>query len=204
VHLYACEGTRRNCEDIANEPYSWRAEVLNKMSQAQKATIVTDTKSGEIVACNSAWNKLCGYSPEEAFSHTPIILQGKLTSQTKARQYAMDVLSSKTYAKDHGFAGRQAITRTKLVNYTKSGRPFVHCLQSKRVMDEDSGKEYFITESHEETDENINQVMLQGMEQPVEHPLRDGFLFVSLVSTFLAPSMTLVIRAALNEVIVEG
>ena len=54
----------------------------------------------------------------------------------------------------------------KLINYSRSGRPFVHCLKSRRIADEDTGVEYYMTESHEETDEKIIRAMFRGEDVP--------------------------------------
>jgi len=133
--------------------------------------IVTETEvDGRIIAVNAAWSALCGFAPEDALGKTPRILQGEMTSKTKARHFAREVHT----------AGQSCI-RAKLVNYTKSGRPFVHCLQTRRVMDDRSGREYFVTESHEETDPIISNAML-GIEASasVSRHVRDaGFATVA-------------------------
>jgi len=150
-----------NGVDVASEPHTWRADFVGKMASSSKAIIVTETApSGKIIACNAAWNALCEFPPEEALDKNPRLLQGKLTSKRKARQYAREVHACSILSEDDGFAARQAIAHVKLVNYTKSGRPFVHCLRSRRLMDESTGKDYFVTESSEEKDPAICRAML--------------------------------------------
>ena len=54
-------------KDIASMPHSWRTQMLSTMAASKSAVILTETEQsncpGAIVACNAAWNKLCGYSP---------------------------------------------------------------------------------------------------------------------------------------------
>jgi len=143
--------------------------MMTTMARSPKAIILTETAApGKIVAVNAAWNALCGYPPDEALGKTPSILQGPATSLRKAKQYARDVLapSRPVYGDNEGFAARNhSASTTKLVNYTKSGEAFVHCLRTTRVMDEDTGAEYFLTESHEETDPTVSRAMLCGLSQ---------------------------------------
>ena len=150
-------------KDLASMPFSWRHKVLSEMADAQQPCILTEVKApGNIIAVNAEWSKLCGYSPEDALGKPTTILQGRLTSTHKARQFAHSCMNTTLYGTDTGFASRRACVTTKLVNYTKHGRPFIHCLKAKRVMDEDTGVEYYMTESHEETDEKICRAMLRG------------------------------------------
>lgn len=152
--------------DVASMADSWRADTLGKMARSKHPIILTECASpGNIVACNQAWNKLCGFSPEEALGQPTTILQGKLTSRQKARQFAAQVQANKIYSGENGFASSQAVSSVKLVNYNKGGRAFVHCLKAWRVMDEDTGTEYYMTESHEECDSAINRAMLMGDEE---------------------------------------
>jgi len=60
-------------------------------------------------------------------------------------------MGSFTIVDNNGIAARQAITKTTLVNYTKAGRAFVHQLSARRIQDEDTGREYYMTESREVT-----------------------------------------------------
>eukprot|EP00322_Chrysochromulina_rotalis_P020893 CAMPEP_0115836828 /NCGR_PEP_ID=MMETSP0287-20121206/4909_1 /TAXON_ID=412157 /ORGANISM="Chrysochromulina rotalis, Strain UIO044" /LENGTH=177 /DNA_ID=CAMNT_0003290325 /DNA_START=118 /DNA_END=651 /DNA_ORIENTATION=+ len=170
------------------------------MARNINAVIVTETKApGRILACNAAWTQLCGYAPEEALGKTPSMLQGKETSKRKARAYTRQCLQNKFMCEENGFASRQGRARVKIINYTRDGRPFVHCLQTSRVMDEDTGEEYFVTESHEETDDAIYCAMIKGQEAPCQHPIRDGALYLFLVSLCLAPSVLPVIQVLLSD-----
>lgn len=182
--------------DIASRP--WRYEICSKLGLSAKAAIVSESSEpGRIVACNAAWNSLCGFTPDEALGETPKILQGKGTSVTKAKRYAAEVLSKPYLRDDAGFASRQDTTRAKLVNYTKTGRPFVHCLTTRRVKDEDTGEEYFVTESHEEKEQAICRAMLVGEEQPSGSKVRDtdGAIFVLGVSVLVYLAVRPVLQA---------
>ena len=92
--------------------------------------------------------------------------QGRLTSTHKARRFTHQCIATRIYGNDNGFASRQATASVKLINYSRSGRPFVHCLKSRRIADEDTGVEYYMTESHEETDEKIIRAMFRGEDVP--------------------------------------
>ena len=181
--------------DIASRP--WRHSLCAEMGVSSRAVIVSETCSpGKIIACNEAWAQLCGFTPDEAIGSTPKILQGKETSLKKARQYATEVLSNAFFSEGHGFASRQAAARAKLVNYTKHGRPFVHCLRTWRVRDEDTGEEYFVTESHEEDDEAIEQAMLHHKAPAVTgHEVRDSAIYLVGVAALLLPAVWPVVEA---------
>uniref|UniRef100_A0A7S0L8W0 PAS domain-containing protein n=1 Tax=Coccolithus braarudii TaxID=221442 RepID=A0A7S0L8W0_9EUKA len=144
---------------------TWRSELCAKMALSSEAVIVSEACApGKIVACNAVWSELCGYEADEAFCHTPKILQGKGTSVVKASQFADAVRSNNTYthSEELGFATRQAVNFVKLLNYTKSGRPFVHCLKTWRTQDEDTGAEYFVTESYEEQGTAVSRAVLRA------------------------------------------
>jgi hypothetical protein len=94
-----------------------------------------------IVACSQSWSKLCGYSPEDAVDASPGLLQGELTDLKEAASFVSRI-------KEKGCA------ETKLVNYTKLGRPFIHCLSTTTVTD-DTGAPYFVTVSYEEAPQNL-------------------------------------------------
>jgi len=189
--------------DIASMPNSWRESMLESMANAAAPMIVTESCApGRIVACNNRWNTLCGYAPEEALGKPPSILQGPRTSRTKAREFSQRVHEEKSYYFDHGFASRQAATSVKLVNYTKSGRPFVHCLRARRVMDEDTGVDYFVTTSYEETDEAITHAMLKAdvyaasstptpttATAATDHELRDALIFLGGLLVLFIPAL---------------
>ena len=170
------------------------------MAVNNNAVIITETKApGRIIACNAAWTQLCGYAPEDALGKTPRMLQGKDTSVCKARSFTRQCHQNKIRSEENVFAAWQGRARTKLVNYTKNGRAFVHCLQTRRVMDEDTGEEFFMTESHEETDNGIYAAMIKGQEAPSRFPIRDGALYVLLVSACLAPSVLPVVQVCLSD-----
>mmetsp|Transcript_45796 Transcript_45796/g.97874 ORF Transcript_45796/g.97874 Transcript_45796/m.97874 type:complete len:364 (+) Transcript_45796:146-1237(+) len=101
--------------------------------------IVTQTSDGEdlIVATNSSWRHLCGFGAEEALGCSPKILQGTKTDLMAATQFRNELLAK----------GTASIT---LINYTKSGREFVHELHSRTIVDDATGYTYNITESLEQ------------------------------------------------------
>jgi len=164
------------------------------MASSPKAIIVTELDSNKIVACNQKWNRLCGYPPEEALGKKPSILQGEGTSKSKASDFAAQIYATGT-------------ATVKLVNYTKLGRAFVHCLRTRRVTDVDTGTAYYVTESHEETDMAIQRAMLKDEEMvdedeaESESPVRDGAIFLALVSAIVAPLVLPVMQAAVADVI---
>ena len=49
------------------------------------------------------------------------------------------------------------------------------------------------------TDESIIAAMLQGQEPPIVHPIRDGAIYLALISVVLAPTVVPVMQAALIE-----
>lgn len=197
--------------DLAAQGASWRSSLCASMAKERKAVIVTEVDDGyKIVACNAAWNDLCGFSPEDALGKSPKILQGARTDSAKAKAYTCSVLDSTLHGDNAGFAAWQSACTTKLVNYTRKGRAFVHCLRTTRVRDEDTGQEYFYTESHEETDETIAQAMLRrvGIVKTGELStvqVRDAFIFLAGLAAFLAPALypTLRIMSAAASQAVE-
>ena len=141
---------------------------------------------------------------EEALGKTPSILQGELTSKRKARIYAQQVLANRTLSEDNGFAARQATSTVKLVNYAKDGRPFVHHLSTRRVMDEDTGVEYFVTESHEDTNGAIRRAMLKCDSPPpcpAQYPLLQSMAVVGVLALALAPGVLPVLGALRAEIV---
>jgi len=129
-----------------------KSNLPERLQKCVGAAIVTESSGPfEIIACNSAWSQLCGYQPEEALGKGPgSLLQGPQTNLKKAS----------TFSKELAIAGEASST---LVNYTKLGRPFVHCLHTTTVVDEVTGKRYFLTESKEEQRASIRNALLKPM-----------------------------------------
>lgn len=92
-----------------------------------------------IVACSKHWSDLCGFRAAEAIGLTPKILQGECTEPAVARDFR-----DRIYAASTG-----GPVRAEILNYTKQGRTFHHCLETTRVRDASDGVDYFCTESFE-------------------------------------------------------
>lgn len=117
----------------ANDMDLTKSNLPERLHKCAGPAIVTESSGPyEIVACNSAWSHLCGYQPEEALGKEPSMLQGPQTNLKKAS----------TFAKAVAAAGHGTST---LVNYTKYGRAFVHCLHTTTVVDEVTGKRCALT-----------------------------------------------------------
>ncbi|EOD32713.1 hypothetical protein EMIHUDRAFT_364329 [Emiliania huxleyi CCMP1516] len=97
------------------------------------ASIVLD-QGERIVAVNSAWTRLCGFSANEALGSSPKLLQGPKTDTREARAFAE--------------ACRLGSASTTLTNYRKDGSPFTHRIRSRRVLDA-SGRVYYLSEGRE-------------------------------------------------------
>lgn len=124
------------------------SNLPERLQKCPGPVIVTQASEPfEIVACNSAWSKLCGFQPEDALGKDPSILQGPQTNHKKAKHFAAELL-------------REGHAASTLVNYTKFGRPFVHRLNASAIVDSVSGKKYFVTESREERRASIRNVLL--------------------------------------------
>tara|TARA_Y100000748_G_scaffold297719_1_gene292071 strand:+ start:60 stop:455 length:396 start_codon:yes stop_codon:yes gene_type:complete len=74
--------------------------------------LITDVNE-RIVGVNSTWVHMCKFSHEEAFGHTPKILQGPLTNVETARNFSSTLRGGKA-----GFAS--------LINYKKDGSLFLN------------------------------------------------------------------------------
>ncbi|KAH8050858.1 ubiquitin-protein transferase [Aureococcus anophagefferens] len=84
------------------------------------------------------WRRdLCGFRAAEAIGLTPKILQGECTEPAVA-----------DFATVSTPLPRRAV-RAEILNYTKQGRTFHHCLETTRVRDASDGVDYFCTESFE-------------------------------------------------------
>ena len=79
---------------------------------------VLSKPNGEILHVNEAWTNLCGFSQSEACGQTFAILQGPSTDWIRAKAFVQHL---------HAFNSAEC----QLVNYTKDGTPFVHCISSR-------------------------------------------------------------------------
>lgn len=102
----------------------------------------------DIIAVNSNWSWLCGYSAQEALGKTPALLHGPGTDKIKARSFTSTLESG---------AGMANMT---LINYSKGGTPFVHRIHSEKVKDE-NGETFFVTESAEEDDPSVMKAVFR-------------------------------------------
>ena len=82
------------------------SHLPERLQKCPGPVIVTQASEPfEIVACNSAWSKLCGFQPEDALGKDPSILQGPQTNHKKAKHFAAELL-------------REGHAASTLVNYT--------------------------------------------------------------------------------------
>lgn len=124
-------------------------EITEAFLTCKRAAIVNEVAYPHaIVACNSAWNKLCGWSAEEALGASPKILQGECTNCHKATEFSRR-------------ASTNDCASVTLVNYTKHGKPFVHRIHTSRVKDL-AGTEYFFTQSEKVENRALIRAMLKG------------------------------------------
>jgi len=117
------------------------------MLEKDGAAVVLDSDE-RIVAINEKWQSLCGYSPSEALSKSPKILQGALTNTDKAASFAEQLRAT-------------GEAKTTLANYTKEGEPFVHRLHATKFTDNRTGEVFYITEGVEVTDKAVRSSILK-------------------------------------------
>jgi PAS domain-containing protein len=97
-----------------------------------------------IVACSERWSQLCGYTSEEAIGYSSkSLLAGKGTNEADAAAFSDAIFEQQNDA---------CLSATaKLLNYTKFDRPFWHTVETTKIRDDDTGLEYYMTESLENT-----------------------------------------------------
>ena len=114
------------------------ASLTDRLVQTERPAILVQTDAPwRIVACNRAWERLCGFTAAEACGQPPSIIHGAQTDKSKAEQHRVDCVT------------RGAASMT-ILNYTKGGRPFQHSVRSEVVVD-DLGSRYFLTQSSVQT-----------------------------------------------------
>jgi len=132
-----------------------RSPILERIGfagRAHRAVVVCKAEPPfSIVAVNTEWSSLCGYSAAEALGCTTKLLQGSLTNYEKASKLAADLQ-----------ANGQA--RTTLINYTKSGCAFVHKLACDLVVTKD-GSSYYLTESEEVKDASVVAAIFENQRE---------------------------------------
>jgi hypothetical protein len=87
---------------------------------------------------NAAWTNLCGYSLDEAQGKSFSILQGKETNGKEAKKFVQNLHKDK-------------FAETTLINYTKSGEAFPHCIAAQRLTNSRNGSDegFYLTQSRE-------------------------------------------------------
>ena len=95
-------------------------------------------------------SQLCGFTADEAIGETFSILQGKGTDTECAAAFARRMKHERS-------------AETTLTNYTKSGRPFRHCISARLVQDQRNGTSFYVTESHEDQCETPQFAPLEDM-----------------------------------------
>jgi PAS domain S-box-containing protein len=96
-------------QDGENHPLGM---VLERWAAHTDLSIVIANAGGFIVWVNAAFTRMCGYNSDELLGRRPgHILSGEL-SETRPREVLSHAIQ------------RQVPVRTRLVNYTKSGKPY--------------------------------------------------------------------------------
>lgn len=148
-------------EEIIAENYAHSIPIsMNQLSPSKldddaRAIVVTDTKNPyRIVAVNTAWENLCGYTREECKGHSVgRLLQGPGTDTDNAMMLLSKLL-----------AGEEA--DAILTNYTKNGRKFQNKIKVGPVKDDMGKTVNFVGVLQEvKTDENLSNVNVGGRMQ---------------------------------------
>ena len=102
--------------------------VQAAISKSTMCVIVTENAPPfRIVATNAAWCNQCGFTEEEAIGRLPReLLQGHLTDKHLVKQFSLDLVAK----------GRATM---RVLNYTKSGRPFPHYVTAEALQDPHTG-----------------------------------------------------------------
>ena len=141
-HHGAIPMTVRHIESMIDGLERAQTDFLRELvgRASERCVVVCETEPpNHIVACSKHWSDLCGFPAAEAIGLTPKILQGACTDQDVARDFR-----DRIYAENAG-----APVHAEILNYTKQGRTFHHCLETTRVTDASDGVHYFCTESFE-------------------------------------------------------
>ena len=139
-----CDGDAKgDSDDLLRTSQDQLIEELLVDSESRCAVLLSATKPDQtIVAATKAWCELCGYEPEEVIGQSLKLLQGDLTDKREARRFS-------------DCAQRLKRAQTTLVNYHKSGRAFVHRMNTYEIGHDASGERYFVTESYEDTKSSV-------------------------------------------------
>ncbi|KAH8059231.1 histidine kinase [Aureococcus anophagefferens] len=140
AHAAALLETQRQIETMIDGLESAQNLFLGELVAAQRAaSALRDRPPNHIVACSKHWSDLCGFRAAEAIGLTPKILQGECTEPAVAADFRDGIYAASTGGP----------VRSEILNYTKQGRTFHHCLETTRVRDASDGVDYFCTESFE-------------------------------------------------------
>jgi len=118
---------KKNIAEYYEQPLPTSINQISpyKLDGDARAIVITDTKNPyHIVAVNTAWENLCGYTREECQGH-PLgrLLQGPETDMSNVSTLLSKLL-----------AGEEA--RTILTNYSKHGRKFQNNIRVGPIVDE--------------------------------------------------------------------
>mmetsp|Transcript_17939 Transcript_17939/g.48432 ORF Transcript_17939/g.48432 Transcript_17939/m.48432 type:complete len:279 (+) Transcript_17939:3-839(+) len=120
-----------------------------------------------VTAASSAWSQLCGYSQAEAIGRSPkALLQGPLTDTDKAARFTSRLL-------ERGYAA------TTLVNYTKSGTPFVHRILGRVKPADGTAAPCLVVNGFEVTDIDLRESYLRA--PPPSSTASDSTLAVAVL-----------------------
>jgi len=148
-------------EEIIAENYAHPIPIgmnqisVSKLDQDSRAIVVTDTKNPyRIVAVNTAWENLCGYTREECKGRSVGgLLQGPETDTDNVMALLSKLL-----------AGEEA--DAMLTNYTKNGRKFQNKIKVGPVKDDMGKTVNFVGVLQEvKTDENLSTANVGGRMQ---------------------------------------
>lgn len=146
--------------------------ALDEVDDAMSPTVISAAQAPwDILHVNEAWTKLCGYTEHDARGAPFSILQGPKTDMRRARAFFKELREE-----------NQA--ECSLLNYSKNGRSFLHCISSRRITDPTTGNAYFVTHSHEGRSDH---------ERPQCAPLMDVIalsLILFTVATYLLAALS--------------
>eukprot|EP00966_Prymnesium_polylepis_P283463 6549320-Prymnesium_polylepis.1 len=140
-----------------------------------------------VTAASSAWSQLCGYSQAEAIGRSPkALLQGPLTDTvsgvTELHAVGCPVASAAATAAPARFTSRlleRGYAATTLVNYTKSGTPFVHRILGRVKPADGTAAPCLVVNGFEVTDIDLRESYLRA--PPPSSTASDSTLAVAVL-----------------------
>jgi PAS domain S-box-containing protein len=119
--------------------------VLERWAAHTDLSVVIANAGGFVVWVNSAFTRMCGYNSDELLGRRPgHILSGSL-SEKRPREVLNDAIE------------RQVAVRTRMVNYTKSGKPYWVEIHLEPIHDINGHLTGFISVERDVTAEELHQ-----------------------------------------------